>query len=194
MIRETPTEMVCTTMEEFERATPKPGQKLVLDVTDWDKLPIAADDPDDFSGLMTLCDVTPMANTVPNKSAQLTYEDLVKAMDEFPTMAEESLARQERVMLNIDKWQHMIACEPRAAGKTQRLRDMFLYMNIGADFHQYSRNVGLGFFDSMIVQGPRFMNLRRRLYAAVRKYEETKRPVRNHRYSRRTLWRSNRYD
>ena len=113
---------------------------------------------DDFLGLMTLC------NTTPTESAELTHEDLVKVMDEFPTMAEESFARQQRGILNQSRWENMIITEPRSCGKTQRMKDMIMYMRLGANFDLYSRNVGHGFNFNNFLWGPRFMKLRRRLY------------------------------
>lgn len=113
---------------------------------------------DEFGGLLTLC------NTTPAMSSKLAFADLKKFMDDFPSMAEESLAKQERVLMNQQRWENMIVCE-RGSGNSQRIRDMIYYMRLGADFDLYSRNVGMNYFD--LIARPRFVKLRRRLYKAT---------------------------
>lgn len=150
--------------KDHEAINYKSGGQMTLesmiqqDRSFWNNLPIAADDDDDFSGLMTL------RNTMPAKSAQLTFEDLKKAMDEFPTMDEELFARQQRVLLNQNKWANLIACELGAGGRSQRIKDIFMFVRLGADFDVYSRNVGLNFYNW---PSPRFVWLRRQLYKAT---------------------------
>lgn len=112
---------------------------------------------DEFAGLMT------MSNSVPARSAELTIEDLIKAMDEFPKYADEQMAKHEEFILNQDRWQQMIMNDHRA-GRTDRMNDLLMSMRLGLDPIQ-----GYGYPQCFLdeLKTPRFRRLRKRLYKAV---------------------------
>jgi hypothetical protein len=114
------------------------------------------DEDNPFAGLMT------MSNTIPTKSAKLTIDDLINAVEEFPKYVDEQMAKHEEFILNQDRWQHVILTE-RPPGKSERMKQLLMNMRLGVPCSIPLSTYPYCIMDE-IGKPPRFMWLRKRLF------------------------------